>query len=144
MNLFKSNIPITNPLVVTFKEEPAVDAGGPRREYFTLLMKHISTNFQLFEGPTGHLLPTHNVPALIDKQYYYIGKMMAASILQGGPAPGFFAESAAEYWLQGLDGVTAHVEDIPGEAQLVVKKVKIMLIYSLIDFYAHVGDRCIR
>ena len=126
--MFKNEFHIVNPLVVTFKEEPAVDAGGPRREYFTLLLKHISTDFQLFEGSAGHLLPTHNLPALINRHYNCIGKMISASILQGGPAPDFFAESVAEYWLKGLSGVQVHVEDIPGEAQLVVKKVNILFL----------------
>ena len=48
------------------------------------------TNFQLFEGSTGHLLPTNNVPTLIDKHYYYNGKMTPASMPQGGPAAGLF------------------------------------------------------
>ena len=125
LSLFKNNMPNTKSFVVTFVGEPAVDAGGPRREFFTLLLKHISTNTSLFEGSVEHLLPTHNPPALINKEFYYIGKMIAASILQGGPAPEFFAESVAEYWLNGLDGVQIHIEDISGEAQLHVKKVNI-------------------
>ena len=60
---------------------------------------------------------------MINKEYYSVGKIIAASILQAGPAPAFFAESVAEYWLYGLDGVQVHVEDISGEAQIHVKKV---------------------
>ena len=122
--LFQNNLCITSPMVVAFKGEPAVDLGGPRREYFTLLLKQITMNTSLFEGPEERLLPTHNPLALINKEYLCIGKMLAASILQGGPAPEFFAESVAEYWLRGLEGVQVHVEDISGEAQVHVKKVR--------------------
>ena len=45
---------------------------------------------------------THNLPALIDKHYYCIRIVMAASVLQGGPPPEFSAESVAEYWLNRL------------------------------------------
>ena len=51
--------------------------------------------------------------------------------MQEGPVPEFFAELVVEYWLKGLEGVAAHVEDITGEAQLHIKKVKgIPLTYS--------------
>lgn len=123
LTLFQNNFPNVSPIVVTFKGEPAMDAGGPRREYFTLLLKHISMDTSFFEGSPERLLPTHNPTALINKEYYCIGKILSASVLQGGPAPQFFAESVAEYWLAGLDGVNVHVEDISGEAQLHVKKV---------------------
>ena len=79
-----------------------MDAGGPRREYFTLLLKHISMNTSLFEGSGERLLPTYNPTALINKEYYCIEKIISASVLQGGPAPQFFAESVAE---SGLDGM---------------------------------------
>ena len=124
LHLFQNNLPNISPIVVTFKGEPAVDEGGPRREYFTLLLKHISQNTSLFEGSTECLLPAHNPTALMNREYYCVGKMISASLLQGGPAPGFFAQSVAEYWLGGLEGVNIHIKDIPGEAQLHVKKVK--------------------
>ena len=50
---------------VTFVGEPAVDSGGPRREYFTLLIRAIATNNSLFEGDTDRRFPRVNVSALI-------------------------------------------------------------------------------
>ena len=37
-------------LKITFIGESALDAGGPRREFFTLLMRAIATNNMFFEG----------------------------------------------------------------------------------------------
>ena len=48
---------------VTFVGEPAVDSGGPRREYFTLLIRAIAMNNSLFEGDTDRRLPRINVSA---------------------------------------------------------------------------------
>ena len=41
---------------VTFVGEPAVDSGGPRREYFTLLIRAIATNNYLRVIPIGDCL----------------------------------------------------------------------------------------
>lgn len=125
ISLLKSGAVKTNQiLVVSFAGEPAVDTGGPRREYFTLLLKHIMADANLVEGSIGHLLPTQSVNGIITSVYETIGKLMAASIVQGGPPPKFFAESAVEYWLFGLAGVNVHVDDIPAQFQDDIKKVK--------------------
>ena len=115
-------------MIPTFKGEPAVDTRDPQRECFMLLLKHISMNMSLFEGSVESLLPTHELYGLINKEYYCISKMIAAIILQGGPEPEFFCYSVAEYWLKRLEGVEIHVENISGEAQLHVKKVKVYFL----------------
>ena len=38
-------------LKVTFIGEPAVDGGGPRREFFMLLLGSIASNSTLLDGP---------------------------------------------------------------------------------------------
>jgi len=49
---------------VTFLGEPAVDDGGPRREFFMLLMGVIGNNGSLFQGPPGKRILRHNTCAL--------------------------------------------------------------------------------
>ena len=51
--------------------------------------------------------------ALVERTCVTVGHMTAASILQGGPAPAFLAESVADYIRHGLEGVATHIEDIP-------------------------------
>ena len=56
-------------LKVTFIGEPSVDDGGPRRELFTLLMRELFVKSGLFTGWPEHVVPVHNVPALVDNKF---------------------------------------------------------------------------
>ena len=53
------------------------------------------TPFRLFEGKAGHILPIHNIDALMGGMFKFCGNMIAASIAQGGP--GFPMFSSAFY-----------------------------------------------
>ena len=47
------------PLNVRFEGEPAVDGGGPRREFFSLLLQRIlspTSQYRLFKGRLGRYL----------------------------------------------------------------------------------------
>ena len=90
---------------VTFLGESAVSLGGPQREYFTLLLKAAANHSGLFEGPLEHRIPVHNMSALMEKTYLSVGRMFAASVLQGGPAPTFLAESIAEFFYMDWRGL---------------------------------------
>ena len=128
---------------VRFLGEPAVDEGGPRREFFMLLMGAIANNSSLLDGPPNHRVLRHNTSAFQvivtqknmnadmhmhehahmythkntcahqelkrensffpcmhcsqDEMYMYIGRMVALSILHGGPGPVFFAPVVIDY-----------------------------------------------
>ena len=41
----------TNPVCITFVGEPAVDEGGPRREFFTLALAAMVEDVTMFHGP---------------------------------------------------------------------------------------------
>ena len=75
---------------VTFENESAIDAGGPSREYFSLLLKelvHPSGSVRLFEGQQNRLLPMHNTDALRGGLFKVAGRIIASSIING--CPGF-------------------------------------------------------
>lgn len=80
-------------LRVQFLGELAVDTGGPRREFLQLLMVDLLSKSGLFEGYPSSTIPMHNVLALSTGQYALAGKMIAISMIQGGPAPRCFAAS---------------------------------------------------
>ena len=130
IRLFTRGISTNKQFKVTFLREPAVDLGGPQREDFTLLLKAAANHNGLFEGPLDHRIPVHNMSALMEKTYLSVGRMFAASVLQGGPAPTFLAESIAEYLLYGLEGVGTHKEDVPSSVEDLLVKVpsKIILL----------------
>lgn len=48
---------------VTFMDDPAVDQGGPRREYFMLLMGAIANSGSLLDGPPDRRILRHNADA---------------------------------------------------------------------------------
>lgn len=70
---------------ITFLGESAVDGGGPRREFFMLLMNAIKENNSLLDGPSVSRVLRHNTAALQEELYLCMGKMIALSVVHGGP-----------------------------------------------------------
>jgi len=52
------------PLKVIFSGEPAIDYGGPRREFFTLLLKSIASNTSIMDGIENRRILRHNTTAV--------------------------------------------------------------------------------
>eukprot|EP00794_Sanderia_malayensis_P000954 gene954-270_t len=67
---------------VQFIGELAVDEGGPRKELFFLIHRHMQTSC-LFTGEPHRRIFAHNVMALQREEYYSYGVLSALSILQG-------------------------------------------------------------
>lgn len=53
----------TKHLRVTFLGEPAVDEGGPRREFFMLLLGDVANNGSLLDGSPERRVLRHNASA---------------------------------------------------------------------------------
>ncbi|XP_011406870.1 PREDICTED: uncharacterized protein LOC105314410 [Amphimedon queenslandica] len=77
----------------------AHDAGGPSREFFRLVLKHMCEDGNLFAGSTTERTLVHNVLALESKDYYIVGQLISLSLIYGGPAPHFFSPSVVAYLL---------------------------------------------
>ena len=104
---------------VQFACEEAMDASGPSREYFHLMMKSIAAGDRrvcLFEGEAGHLLPIHSTDALESNLFYYIGRMIAPSFLHGGfPFVGMSKAVIAYIITSSVDEALPYltIEDVP-------------------------------
>ena len=65
--------------------EIGIDAGGPKREFFNLLINElVRGNFngmQVFEGETGHLLPINNYELISSHFYKMVGRMILHAII---------------------------------------------------------------
>ncbi len=88
ISIFKQKFDFTKPLKICFEGEPAIDGGGPKREFFTILLRELlssSASIRLFEGRENIFLPMHNTDALRSNLYKVAGRMVASSIIQGGP-----------------------------------------------------------
>ena len=93
----KHSFDVNKRIMVRFVGEPSVDEGGPRREYFHLLLHEIFEKSGLFAGYPNHCVPLHNVEALSSNKYYLIGRMLAVCIVQSGATPSCFATAVADF-----------------------------------------------
>ena len=91
LSRFKSGLNERKYIKVTFVGEEAVDQGGPLREFFHLLLCAICGNNSLLCGDEASQFPVHNMLELSKKTYFYIGAMIATSLVHGGSAPQFFS-----------------------------------------------------
>ena len=98
---------------VTFVGEPGVDDGGPRREYFRLLLNSIARNNTYFTGSPERRLPLPNALATQDKVFFHIGQMLALSLMNDGPCASWLAPSCVSYLLGTEDTDDLPIEDIP-------------------------------
>ena len=89
---------------ITFVSEAAVDEGGPRREYFRLVISELARNNALFDGCEYRRIARHNLIELQGHSYFLAGRIIALSLAYGGSAPHFFATPVAEYLLTGTAG----------------------------------------
>lgn len=113
MKAFKRSFDVSKHLRITFLGEPAVDGGGPRREFFMLLMKSLNVQESLLEGPPNRRILRHNTKALDNEDFKTIGKIVTLSIIHGGMGPVFFSEPVIDYFFGKGRQCKAQVEDVP-------------------------------
>ena len=72
----------SRPMRVVFKDQPAVDSGGPRKEMYSLVYETLacSTVYKLFEGQAGRLMPFHNASTVFSGMMKTLGKMIALTL----------------------------------------------------------------
>uniref|UniRef100_A0A1Y1L2Q7 HECT domain-containing protein n=2 Tax=Photinus pyralis TaxID=7054 RepID=A0A1Y1L2Q7_PHOPY len=91
--------------------EGAVDMGGPTREMFRLLLKHLK-NSTLFEG-SEHSKNISLCSEHIDNRHYYeAGRMIVLSLMHGGPGPQFLSETLFNYISNGIEATKPSVDEI--------------------------------
>lgn len=72
------------------QSEGAVDWGGPMREFFTLVIQHIHDS-SLLCGPENQKVLSFDVKRLEENDYFLAGRIVAMSLVHGGPAPHFLS-----------------------------------------------------
>ncbi|XP_049895693.1 G2/M phase-specific E3 ubiquitin-protein ligase [Epinephelus moara] len=92
--------------------EDGLDTGGPKREFLTLLMYYLRTR-RIFDGPEDRKFLTFDSAAARDDEYFHAGRMIATSIVHGGPGPRFLSEMLYQH-LTGRTNtdIEAKIEDI--------------------------------
>ena len=95
-----------------------------------LLKNAIRENNSLLDGPPTTRVLRHNTTALQNELYFCIGRMIALSIVHGGPGPSFFAESVINYIFNGLGAVCAKIVEIP-DASIRQRIQKVSIVQNM-------------
>jgi len=93
----------TKPLRVSINDQPAVDTGGIRRQFFTDLLDYFSDKdtHSIFIGDRHRLRPHHS-PQLLPL-IKILGIIIAHSLVQGGPGFPYFAPYIYWYLVSGSE-----------------------------------------
>uniref|UniRef100_A0A8D2DR68 G2/M phase-specific E3 ubiquitin-protein ligase n=1 Tax=Sciurus vulgaris TaxID=55149 RepID=A0A8D2DR68_SCIVU len=94
---------------------------GSKQEFLSLLMQHLE-NSSLFEGSLSKNLSL-NSQALKENLYYEAGKMLAISLVHGGPSPGFFSKTLFNCLVYGPENTQPILDDVSDfdVAQIIVR-----------------------
>ncbi|NXS86821.1 G2E3 ligase, partial [Erpornis zantholeuca] len=108
------NFSPTNTIEVNFsngknRSKTSTSAASKHR-FFQLLMLHLQ-NSSLFEGSYGKNLAL-DFQAVKENLYFEAGKMIAVSLVHGGPAPGFFSKTLFDCLVYGPENVKPVLEDV--------------------------------
>ncbi|XP_061597519.1 G2/M phase-specific E3 ubiquitin-protein ligase-like [Cololabis saira] len=93
--------------------EEGVDTGGPKREFLSLLMKKLNQR-PIFDGPAESRYLVYNATAIREDEYSLVGKMIAVSIVHGGPGPNFLSRDLVSH-IAGQSSFTSSIRDITDE-----------------------------
>ena len=128
VRIYKSkNIKLDRPPVVYFVsedeegeliEEEAADVGGPKKEFFFLVLNGIlsSTSPHIFEGAVDHKIPVHSQQAVLGEIYLMTGKAIAHAAIHGCAPTVGLAKPLKEYIVSGCAEAASEkvtTEDIP-------------------------------
>ena len=101
---------------MSFLGERGVDGGGPRREFFMLLMGCIGS---ILDGPPERRVLRHNTTAFeVCERVCFIPRMRfwqnyCFVHFTRWPRSSFFAPCVTDYLFEGISGVKPCVQDVP-------------------------------
>ena len=98
-------------LQITFIGEAGIDAGGPCREFFRLVISDIMANNSFFQGLETSRIPLHNLKELKKSSFKIIGEIVALSIVHGGPQ--CLSHAVVDYLSYGIHKVYGDLDDVP-------------------------------
>ena len=108
VKLQKEEGALMNQIKVQFIGEPAVDQGGPSREYFGLINEAAQRKLM------AQSVFRHNISAFTRQEYYAFGQLTAIGLLQGSPGPSCLIKSVFDYICSGnIENLTPSLDEIP-------------------------------
>ena len=131
----KSTFKFNRNLKVRFIGEPAVDDGGPKREFFRLIHIAISQPCALFKPlPSGcGITPNHNIQCLVEGKFSTCGRIIALGLLHGGEAPHCFSKAVSDFLVYGSVSTPSckeMIQSLPDfEVQSKIEKVSCIFFF---------------
>ena len=92
--------------------EGAVDLGGPKREFFTLLLHSLLYESPLFFGHENSRYISLNQKSFEEEEYRLTGMLIALSLVHGGPVPHCLSNLLFQALVGGVQGVKPRVADM--------------------------------
>ena len=93
------------------RPEGAVDQGGPKREFFTLVLEWI-INSQIFCGTEKDKFISCNATCHVNDHYFYTGQIIAMSLVHGGPAIRCFSPGLYHSLVYGVRSASIDISDV--------------------------------
>ena len=116
----KGNSPF---LLHEFVGVPAIDLGGPRRQFFTEFLQKMPEQLKLVEKSGCLCFLTCLTDCLLNEHYTLFAKVIVHSVFQEGPAFPYFPQSY--YLVGGMKMAVEHlcIDELPLAAKNVVEEV---------------------
>ena len=92
--------------------EGAVDLGGPKREFFTLLLNSLLYESPLFFGHEHARYISLNQKSFEEDDYRLTGMLIALSLVHGGPVPHCLSDLLFQALVGGIQRVSPTVADM--------------------------------
>ncbi|XP_013872767.1 G2/M phase-specific E3 ubiquitin-protein ligase [Austrofundulus limnaeus] len=124
--------------------EGAVDTGGPKREFFALVLDYLHDS-GLFVGPEGSKFLTYSSSAMEKDDFFYAGMIIAMSLVHGGPAPRFLSRTLFQALIESPEMTTVTTDEVP-DLKLRENLQKVLsgeVPEDLEDIIDMAGSRCI-
>ena len=118
---------------VCIENQPAMDAGGVRRQFMSDVLAHLATSqaMRLFEGPKYRLRPVFRQTSIASGMLSLVGKMVGHSIVLDGK--GFpYLSPACYYYMAGWMERAISVLNIADAGERVQRVVSKVGAYSLV------------
>ena len=119
-------------LRVSIRGQPAIDAGGVRRQFFAVVFSQLARTdlgFSVFEGFPSRLRPVFKASILSSGMLVTVGTMIAHSLILDGQGFPFLSEYCYYYIAGCYDQAVTCVttDDVGANVKIVLDKVKLVL-----------------
>ena len=99
----KPSLNMSSPIMVKYRDMPAMDAGGPSRQFYCDILSRMKDNLNILEGPPTRLIPVYSSAVLASDMLKILGRIIVHSLLQEGP--GFPFLNPSVFWYLVSDNV---------------------------------------